>query len=105
MGLNPSIRDMLAADVTASMADQSAVLEFRQQVAAGTSGVPVASADVAEEGILATADLEWVGRVADFPRGVPTQRDTVKVDGVNYWVLTAQNDGAAITLALRKGPQ
>ncbi len=105
MGLNPSIRDMLAADVSACMADQSAVLEFRRQFAAGTSGVPVASADVAEEGILATADLEWVGRVSDFPSGIPGPRDLLKVDDMNYWVLTAENDDAAITLALKRGPQ
>lgn len=105
MGLNPSIRDMLAADVAASMADQSAVLEFARQVAAGTSGPPVQSADLTEEGALGVADLVWVGRVADFPRKLPGPRDTVKVDGVSYWVMTAENDDAALTLALKRGPR
>lgn len=105
MGLNPSIRDMLAADVAASMADQSAVLEFARQVTAGTSGPPVASADLTEEGALGVADLVWVGCVADFPRKLPGPRDTVKVDGVSYWVMTAENDDAALTLALKRGPR
>ena len=105
MGLNPSIRDMLAADVAASIADQSAVLSFAQQVTAGTSGPPVQSADLTEDGALGVADLVWVGRVSDFPRKLPEPRDTVKVDGVNYWVMTAENDEAAITLALKRGPR
>lgn len=105
MGLSSSIRDMLAADVAASIADQSAVLEFRRQVATGTSGAPLAAADAAETGILATADVEWVGRLSDFPRGAPGPRDGVKLDGARFWVVSAQPDGACVTLLLKRGPE
>lgn len=102
MGLDAHIREVLAADVAASMADQTAVLEFGHQTVPGTSGPPVASADVTEEGVLGVADLEWVGRVSGFPRGLPKPRDLVKVDGTAYWVENATDDGACLTLELRR---
>lgn len=105
MAFSEAIRGVMVADVEAAMTDQSAVLEFRRQTATGTCGVPLRAADVAEEGILATADLEWVGRLSDFPRGAPGPRDGVKLDGTRYWVVSAQPDDACVTLLLKRGPE
>lgn len=105
MAFDPAVTQAMAADVSATMADQTSTLEFRRQTVVGTSGVPVWSASEDPDGILPVADLEWCGLSRDFEVSVPAQRDTVRVDGTRYFVMDVQNDGAAVTLTLKRGPE
>ena len=104
MALAASIKATMVADLASATIDLPSVLEWRHWTVTGTSSPPATGQDLDEEGALVTVDLEWAGARDDFGGKLPGAGDLVKVDGVRYHVATSNDDGAALTLGLRRGP-
>ena len=104
MALAASIKATMVADLASATIDCPSVLAWRHGSVTGTASVPESGRDLDEEGELVTVDLEWVGKRDDFAGKLPGVGDLVRVDGEKYAVATANDDGAALTLGLRRGP-
>jgi hypothetical protein len=100
--MSSDIKAMMVADVAATALDVSATLTWSRVAVAGTFGAVGKSDDIDADGILQTADAEFVASKAAFTGGVPGVREVVDVDGVKYWIQNATDDDACITLALRR---
>lgn len=102
MALDAEINAMMQDDIAAATSDLSAVLTYKRNFTTGTMS-PVGSGDnIDPDGIIQTADAEFVGLASAFAE-VPGARDVVDVDGVKYYVESMTTDDAAVTLRLKRG--
>lgn len=104
MGMAANLKAMMEADVAATVADVSAVLTYKRHATTGTVSPIGAGDNVDADGILQTADAEFVALKSGF-QDIPPVRSVVDVDGVRYFVESSTDDLAAVTLRLRRGPQ
>lgn len=93
----------LAADLGVMIADLPSLLVYSGQTATGTRSEITRSNDVAADGILNIADLQWVGKVSELAT-MPNVQATVAVDGANYHIVTRalSQDGVAVTFQLKR---
>jgi hypothetical protein len=103
MGMAENLKAMMEADVAATVSDVSAVLTYKRHATTGTVSPIGAGDNVDADGILQTADAEFVALKSGF-RDVPPVRSVVDVDGVKFFVESLTDDLAAITLRLKRGP-
>lgn len=76
-----------------------------QQTITGTRSEATEAIDVDGTGNTENHDLVFVADITDFTGStVPDERETVKVDGVNYYVATTMPDqaGVAVTFGLNR---
>ncbi len=98
------MKTMMESDIAAAVVDMSAVLYVGRKGITGTFGVLGTGDDIDAEGILATADAEFVATRSAFGETIPAIRSIVVVGGVKYYVQSMTEDDAAITLQLKRGP-
>lgn len=72
------------------------------QSVSGTASHINRTDDVANEGVLNLANLEWHGKRSLFTLGEPDVRAAVMVDGVGYHVVSRDVDSVGIRLILRR---
>lgn len=104
MGMAEHLKTMMEGDVEASILDASAVIKFGRHSVTGTFGVIGSGDNIDPDGILQTADAEFVATRKAFAGNIPAIRSTVAVDGFRYYVESIAEDDAAITLQLKRGP-
>lgn len=103
MAIADHLKTMMCNDLRVAMADAPGVLIFGDRSVAGTVS-PINSGDDPDpEGIIAQADVVFIAPNEDFGKKLPEVRDVVEVDGSKYWVARVENDGAVVTLWLRRG--
>jgi hypothetical protein len=104
MGMDSNLVAMLASDISYAVSDVSSSLQFGRLTVEGTCGVIASGDNIDPEGILQTADIEFVAVRSSFGNEIPPVRSVVTVDGRRYYVQGAVDDGAAVTLQLKRGP-
>jgi hypothetical protein len=109
MAIADNLKTMMAADVAAAVADWTSTLVFNRREISGTVS-PISDGDnIDADGILQTADIEFVAALSGFASDrdgpvLPAVRDVVSVDGKSYYVESKTVDPAAVTLRLKRGP-
>lgn len=102
MGLAAEYKEMMQADIAATVEDWSAVLTYNGATVIGTFSPAASADDISEAGILQTADATFCAD-ADLLAVVPPVRAVVDVDGTKYYVQSRTIDPAAVTLELKRG--
>lgn len=102
MAMNAKFSAMLKADLDSMMADWSETLthiKSGQQVS-GTFSPVDSTRDVDPDGILSSADAEFVCKLGDFTT-LPANGDNVRIAQKTYHILSQVDDTAILHLRLR----
>jgi len=104
MGLADNLATMMEGDIAYAITDVSSTLIVGRHSVLGTCGTISDGDNLDPDGVLQTADIEFVATKGAFGTDIPAVRSVVVVDGRRYYVEGRTDDGAAITLRLKRGP-
>ena len=104
MSMDADFKEMMKGDLDTFKADWSEIMLHKGSSIVGTFSPVTRADDLSDEGLLQTADAEFVCDTDEFNAMSPTPdvRDTVSIDGVVYYIVDILSDPALTTIRVRR---